>query len=71
MLFLCLAGHGVVINTMKSQLGEQQLEFLGHLVHPSVIKPLPDIVCAINDFPLPKSVTKLREFLGFIDLAVN
>ena len=59
--------HGIVINVAKSVFGAASLEFLGHLVDSSGIRPLEKKVQAIRDFPLPTSHRKLREFLGLVN----
>ena len=45
-----LAEHGLIINPTKCQLG---VDFLGHRVDSSGIKPLQDRVQTIRDFPQP------------------
>jgi hypothetical protein len=57
----------VVINTAKSVFGVSSLEFLGHKVTAHGSQPLDSKVNAIRDFPLPTSLTKLREFLGLVN----
>lgn len=47
-LFKCLTEHGLIINVAKCELGIPSLEFLGHLVDASSIRPLPSKVKAIT-----------------------
>lgn len=63
-LFQRLDDYGLVINPTKCQFGTSSLEFLGHLVDSTGISPLTEKVQAIQDFPPPQSLTKLRKFLG-------
>ena len=59
--------YGVIINPNKCELGVSKLYFLGHAVDSAGIRPLPDKVKAIQEFPLPETCKKLREFLGLIN----
>ena len=51
--------HGLVLNAEKCQLGVNQLDYLGHRVSSSGIKPIADRVEAIRKFPQPKTVAQL------------
>ena len=63
-LFDRLSQYSVIINPSKCVFGAASLDFLGHRVTAGGIAPLPAKVQAIQDFPPPTSVRKLREFLG-------
>ena len=41
--------------------------FLGHVVSPAGIQPLPDNIKAITDYKAPESITQLRRFLGLVN----
>ena len=62
-----LQDHGIIINPTKSVLGAEHLEFLGHHVDSTGIKPLKSKVQVIRDFPMPTTQRKLREFLGLVN----
>ena len=66
-LFNRLSEYGIVINPSKCILGAASLEFLGHQISVHGISPLPQKVQAIQDFPAPSSLRKLREFLGLVN----
>ena len=66
-LFRRLSEYGVVINPSKCVFGASSLNFLGHHVSPTGISPLKAKVQAIQDFPPPRSVKQLREFLGLVN----
>ena len=66
-LFERFRQYGIVINPAKCVFGVSTLEFLGHKVTPHGIQPLESKVKAICDFPLPTTLTKLREFLGLVN----
>ena len=63
----CLSDHGIVINPSKCKFGVTELDFLGHRVSSDGIQPLQERVKAIQEFPIPTSVRKLREFLGLVN----
>lgn len=66
-LFHRLDDYGLVINPNKCVFGVATIEFLGHLVTPQGIQPLASKVKAIQDFPPPTSMKRLREFLGLLN----
>ena len=67
MVFQRLVDYGIIINVGKSQFGVPELEFLGHHVTATGIRPLASRVQAIRDFPRPDSIRQLREFLGLVN----
>jgi len=66
-LFGWLEEHGLAVHSNKCDLGKTECTFLGHQVSPTGIKPLPNRVQAIWDFPSPRDRTSLQEFLGLIN----
>lgn len=66
-VFERLAEHGLILNSAKCAFGLASREFLGHLVDRDGIRPLPDKVKAIIDFPWPESLRQLRRFLGVVN----
>lgn len=62
-----LSQHDLLINLSKSLFGVPSLDFLGHRVDSSGIRPLDVKVRAIRDFPQPTTQKKLRTFLGLIN----
>ena len=67
MLFQRLADYGLIINAKKSQIGQYDLEFLGHRITKKGLRPLQSRVEAICSFPRPSNVTQLRSFLGMVN----
>lgn len=67
LLFDRLREFGVVINPSKCEFKVTSLDFLGHHIDCHGIKPLKKKVKLIQDFPVPNSLRKLREFLGLIN----
>lgn len=66
-LFTRLAEFGLVIQIDKCVFGKSDLEFLGHTVNASGIRPLDTKVQVIREFPKPSTKKQLREFLGMIN----
>ena len=66
-LFERLADYGLVVNPKKCVLGKSSLEFLGHCVTSSGVRPLQERIQHITDFPRPQSTKSLKEFLGMLN----
>ncbi|CAH8821755.1 unnamed protein product, partial [Trichobilharzia szidati] len=66
MVFERLTAHGLTLNMSKCQIGVHSLTFLGHVINEQGIRPLPEKVQAIRDFPEPTSIKSLRTFLGMV-----
>lgn len=62
-----LTTNGVVINVSKCNFGQQEMQFLGHLLSRDGISPLPRKVEAINNFPKPSNVKEGRRFLEVVN----
>lgn len=62
-----LQAYGLKLNISKCEFGVPELTFLGHLVTPQGLKPLPEKVDAVRQYKLPETVSALRKFLGFIN----
>ena len=66
-LFQRLKEYGIVINQSKCKFGVQQVQFLGHQIDAQGIRPLPDKVKDIANFPVPETASQLRRFLGMVN----
>ncbi|GFX44835.1 hypothetical protein TNCV_1901481 [Trichonephila clavipes] len=66
-IFQRLSSYGLKLNISKCVFGVTELIFLGHLITPDGIKPLPDKVQAVLDFKQPETVGSLRKFLGLLN----
>lgn len=62
-----LSEHGMVLNLEKCVLGQPSVQFLGYLVSPDGIEPLPERTKNILEFPKPANIKQLRRFLGMIN----
>ncbi|GFT83405.1 transposon Tf2-8 polyprotein [Trichonephila clavipes] len=59
--------YGLKLNISKCVFGVTELIFLGHLITPDGIKPLPDKVQAVLDYKQPETVGSLRKLLGLLN----
>jgi len=50
----------------KCTFAQTQLEYLGHIVSGRGVKPVPEKLHAIQEWPLPQTVKALRSFLGLV-----
>ncbi|GBN60689.1 Transposon Ty3-G Gag-Pol polyprotein, partial [Araneus ventricosus] len=66
-LFSRLNEYGLCINVSKCIFGTSTIDFLGFNLSENGIKPLPDKVKCILDFPKPDTLTQLRRFLGMFN----
>jgi len=65
--FQRLTEYSILINPSKCEFGVSALNFLGHQVDSSGIRPLQDKVSVIQEFRQPDSHRGLRKFLGIIN----
>ncbi|GBM42570.1 Transposon Ty3-G Gag-Pol polyprotein [Araneus ventricosus] len=66
-LFARLDEYGLCINVLKCKFGALTIDFLGFNLSENGIKPLPDKVKCILDFPKPDTLAQLRRFLGMFN----
>ncbi|CAB3385941.1 Hypothetical predicted protein [Cloeon dipterum] len=59
--------HGLVVNAEKCILGAPTVHFLGYEVSALGLRPLPDRIQAIADYPVPKTREDLSRFLGMVN----
>nr|VZI25050.1 unnamed protein product [Spirometra erinaceieuropaei] len=59
--------HGLQLNVDKCTFGVSSLDFLGHHVDQHGITPLLEKVQSILSFPVPKTLTQLRRFIGLLN----
>lgn len=61
-----LRNANLKIQLDKSEFMKQETEFLGHIITTSGIKPNPNKIKAINDFPIPRTPKQIKSFLGLV-----
>ena len=67
---LCSSGPGgvrVVLNKEKCTFSASQVDYLGHVVDATGVRPLLACVSAISDFLPPSSKGELHRFLGMVN----
>ena len=62
-----LEKHGLRLKREKCQFLMSSVEYLGHQVDASGIRPMPDKIDAVINAPPPKNVSELRSFLGLVN----
>ncbi|GBM26229.1 hypothetical protein AVEN_274743-1 [Araneus ventricosus] len=67
LVFSKLSEHGIVVNPQKCVFGHSELKFLGFLVSSKCSSPLPENVQFLKEFPLPKTVQKMRKVLATLN----
>ena len=60
-----LSEHHLVLRLSKCHIGKSQLEYLGHTLSSKGLAPSIKKVKAVNDWPIPRNVTQVQQFLGF------
>ena len=63
-IFERLRQFNLKIEPDKCEFLKTELNYLGHIVTSEGVKPDPNKVQAINDFPIPRNVTDVKSFLG-------
>ena len=63
----CLEEHGLVLNKEKCTFSASHVDYLGHVVDATSVKPLQACVAAISDFPPPSTKGELQRFLGMVN----
>lgn len=66
-VFRHLSAHGIIVNVAKCQFGVAELFFLGHTISSARIRPQPEKVTPVKEFPTPNTKRQLREFLGLVN----
>ena len=59
-----LTKAGLKLKPSKCHFISQEVQYLGHLLTPEGIRPNPDRVAAVRDYPTPRNVKEVRQFLG-------
>ena len=60
-----LKAAGLKLKASKCQWFKRSVKYLGHVVSARGIECDPDKIQAVKDWPVPSSVTQVRQFLGF------
>ncbi|UYV62930.1 hypothetical protein LAZ67_2002542, partial [Cordylochernes scorpioides] len=63
-IFDKLKENNIKLKLKKCSFAKQEIRYLGHIIGHNKIKPDPEKTKAINEFPHPKTVKQVRQFLG-------
>lgn len=63
-VFKRLSEANLKIQLDKCEFMQKETEFLGHVITPDGIKPNPNKIKAITDYPIPKTEKEIKQFLG-------
>ena len=63
-VFERLANAGLTLRGSKCQLGLDKVHYLGHVFSEAGMSPDKERIAVIKDWPIPKTVTEIRQFLG-------
>ena len=57
---------GFMLNETKCKYAQKRIKFLGHIVEGGKLRPNPDKIAAIKNFPTPTNHKELRSYLGLV-----
>ncbi|XP_049897830.1 uncharacterized protein LOC126388653 [Epinephelus moara] len=63
-VFKKLWQHGLKLRLDKCKLLQHEVKFLGHVVDQNGVRPDPDKISAVLDWPIPNTIRQVRAFLG-------
>src|SRR5699024_6313855 len=66
MIFEKLREFNLKVQLDKSEFLCKEVAFLGHIITPEGIKPNPSKIKAVKEYPLPKTVKEIKQFLGLV-----
>lgn len=65
-IFQRLRESNFKIQMDKSEFLKQETPYLGHIITPDGVKPNPDKIKAIENYPLPRTNRQIKQFLGLL-----
>ena len=63
-VFSCLQEAGLKMKHSKCDFFKSKIHYLGHLISPEGISPLPNKLDSIKHMPMPNSMKEIKQFLG-------
>jgi len=70
-IFKTCLDHGLILSAKKCQLASHELDFIGHRITASGIKPLKKHLEAIKNMNPPADKTELKRYLGMVNFNVK
>ncbi|KAF9758266.1 Retrovirus-related Pol polyprotein from transposon, partial [Nosema granulosis] len=59
-----LKAHNIILNKSKCKFFRKEVKILGNIISEGMVKPDPEKISCIKQYPLPETVRELRSFLG-------
>ena len=59
-----LLGNQLFVNKTKCLIGQQEVDYLGHIISPAGVSADPTKITSMTNWPTPRTTTALRGFLG-------
>lgn len=63
-VFELCSSYGLEINFKKCKFMKERVEYLGQVIEKGTVSPSKDKVCAVVNYPEPKSLKEVQSFLG-------
>ena len=63
-VFQALQSANLTLKISKCQFCRREMRYLGHLITQNGIKPDPDLIKSVTNFPQPKKIKDVQSFLG-------
>lgn len=57
---------GLKLKPSKCQFLKPEVKYLGHIISPNGVRPDPEKVWCVREFPRPRNVKEIRQFLGLV-----
>ena len=64
LVFTRFRAAGIKLKPSKCHFGRTEVPYLGHIVSKDGVRPDPDKIRAVQEFPVPRNVHEVRSFLG-------
>lgn len=65
-LLILLKKAGLVLSPEKCQFLKKEVTYLGHIITKDGVKPDPNKIKAVKEFPVPKSPKNIKQFIGLV-----
>ena len=59
--------NGVILNPPKFSFAKETVPFAGFEITPTTVRPCPQVLEAIKDFPKPRTITDVRSWFGLVN----
>lgn len=59
--------EGFKLKMIKCKFAKKSIRYLGHVISNDEVRPMSDGLAAIKDYPQPKNVSQVRQFLGKVN----